>query len=221
MKRIFLTLFLVLCMCGLANAQVKSLIQAATSPDGQISGNFKYHAMGTQDDTKYETQAESRLYGIGEFPSVVIYKNGAGSYESESLMRVGSGFLNVMDKVGSSTLVTFTDTGNDKIIRGVLDQSAAGVEARIRGYGGFGSAFQTAGGLQMSVQAHITEDGHLNIGAIKQITEGFGPGAGQEGVAGSSVTSRWEEHISVSGNPFTVSYSVSMNPSSFPVVPIP
>lgn len=208
---------------GTAAAQVESLIQGATGPGGKVTGTFGYFATGTTEEpVTYETQALSKYSLNGEFPKIVIYKAGAGAgeYESETLIQMQQGHMSTLEKVGSSILVTFVDGDNQNQINGVLVQSAAGSATNILGQGEYSSIFKTAGGLQMATQLQfIGESGKYNVGAIRQVTEGYGPAAGQIGETGSQITVRWEEHVSFGGFkpggaiPYSGMYSVSMNPS--------
>lgn len=227
MKRLIVSLILTLFLCGVANAQVQSLIQGMTGPGGQMSATSQYFASGMAKGVNYETRAVSEYSLNGEFPKVVIYKAGSGAYQSETLIQMQEGQMSTLEKVGSSTLVTFADENNASIIRGVLTESAVGTSTRLIGQAQLGTAFSTAGGLQMQSQlAFAGTSGTWKNGAIQRVTEGFGPAPGQSGEVGSQTTVYWEEHVNFGGwNPqggiqYSGIYNVSMNPG-FPVIPKP
>jgi len=227
MKRIFLTLFLVLCMCGVANAQVQTLVQGMTGPGGQMSATSQYFASGMAEGVNYETRSVSEYSLNGEFPKIVIYKAAGGAYQSETLIQMQTGHMSTLEKFGSSTLVTFPDEQDRTRVLGVLTESAVGTSTRLSGQAQLGTAFATAGGLQMQSQlAFAGTSGTWKNGAIQRVTEGFGPAPGQTGEVGSQVTVHWEEHINLGGfNPkggieYSGIYNVSMNPS-ISVIPKP
>lgn len=227
MKKLIMLFILSLFLCSVANAQVQSLIQGMTGTGARMSATSQYFASGAIEKVNYETRAVSEYSLNGEFPKVVIYKAGSGAYQSETLIQMQQGHMSTLEKVGSSTLGTFPDEQDEKRIFGVLTESAVGTSTRLIGQAQLGTAFATAGGLQMQSQlAFAGTSGTWKNGAIQRVTEGFGPAPGQSGEVGSQTTVYWEEHVTFGGwNPqggiqYSGIYNVSMNPG-FPVIPKP
>jgi len=226
-KIVCFTVIVFLFTCSMGYAQVQSLIQGMTGPGGQMRATSQYFASGMAEGVNYETRALSEYSLNGEFPKVVIYKAASGAYQSETLIQMQQGHMSTLEKVGSSTLVTFPDEHDQNKIHGIFTESAVGTSSRLIGQAQLGTAFATAGGLQMQSQlAFSGTSGNWKNGAVQRVTEGFGPAPGQVGEVGSQTTVYWEEHVNFGGfNPqggiqYSGIYNVSMNPG-FPVIPKP
>jgi hypothetical protein len=191
-----------------------------TKTPGTFKTSFNYSASGSAEGTNFEVQQQTKSFGTGSFPSVLIYKSASGALVSQEAF-TGTGFLNSSTKTGANTLVTSVKDDEPDRVYGVLQQDAVGASVRSTGGIQYQVDTATSGGMVMSQQAAfvgISID--LKGGAVRWTTEGYGPKPGTTGESSSAITFNFSDHVQAGGAtlngsvfPLQYQYGISFNPS--------
>lgn len=206
----------------------ESLLVTQTGQGARIGGSSQYFATsGMIDGLAQETQQMTSFSGSGEFPKVLVYGAASGALnKEESFQFIGS--LNTKSVTGTTTLSTFVDPNNDQITQGILVQNAVGVTNVLGGAGTSQTITKTAGGLVFQTQTTgIFSSASINVGAIQQVTTGYGPtDPTAEGERTSNTTEYFKDFYRFGGFnltvgvPLAVQYSASFN-KTVSLIPAP